>query len=56
MAEEIEANSGNEPRSAAGRGSVADRVEALREKTNKLSETVDRVEQTLQEAAGEFKE
>jgi mannose/fructose-specific phosphotransferase system component IIA len=35
---------------------ISDRVQALREKASKLSETLDSVEKSLREAAGETKE
>jgi hypothetical protein len=56
MTHESQANSGNESQPAADPGSVSNRVQAIREKANQLSETLDRIEKNLQEAAGESKE
>lgn len=41
-----------EEKSAAEGGHIRDRVETLREKTSQLSETLDRVEESLKEAGG----
>jgi hypothetical protein len=54
MAEEIEAKSEGESRSAGG--SISDQVQTLREKVSNLSETLIGVEETMREAAGESKE
>ena len=41
---------------AGEKGNIRDRVQTLRKKASKLSETLDRVEKSLQEAASEAKE
>ena len=51
----------SEPNSSASQpvgegGSLHDRVQTLRERASKLSETLDGVEMSLREAAGEAKE
>jgi hypothetical protein len=51
----------SEPSSTASQragetGNIRDCVQALREKANKLSETLGRVEKSLEEAAGDSKE
>jgi hypothetical protein len=45
-----------EASSAADRGSLPHRIQALGDKASELSETLDRIEKNLQEAAGESKD
>jgi hypothetical protein len=45
-----------EASSAEASESIPDRIQALREKTSRLSATLDGIEKSLQEAAGETKE
>jgi hypothetical protein len=46
----------SEPGSTEASGSIPDRIQALREKTSKLSETLDGIDRDLREAVGETKE
>jgi len=44
------------PQPGEEKGSIHDRVQRLREEASQLSETLEGVEKSLQEAAGESKE